>query len=352
MFAFIDIYFVETQIRATLPLPVVLFSTHRYCYPSFTSLVLHPNQQSRMTMLPEDVVGVCMEFLVLDAKTLHEFAKVCSKWHSAFLNHEPLWMELMRLRWRRTSKVRMTSGMYRARVLADRSFSPLRPKELAEIENCAAKFQNECPIYAEALRATGDVSPLGAPVLFCSVCQDKVYCALTQEELQYHRYQGRCVRFHRQVLLSSDGEPQTRANNIVNVLVVCPDGDEEGRSTRHLFAHAIKCAPHGNMTLAQFSASFVPKMEVKYSSFPSTTMMYHEATLEQAKTKFSASNSCDAIIIPTDMDPQRVDAALPHLIRDNVIRLTAIDYSDEKGVQELVKRLFLEYGDDYAMGFI
>ena len=174
---------------------------------------------SKMANLPHDVLGVVMQFLSDDVTTIHSgAAKVSSRWHTAFLEDEQLWTQLMRKRWPATKKRSMKASVFRARVLADRGLSPLKAEQLTEIENCNFEFEFKCPLYAELLKETGEKTASGQPVLFCDVCQSKVYTVVSKKELAERVSEHRCVMFDRR-LLDPRGNPKPER---FRVAVVAP----------------------------------------------------------------------------------------------------------------------------------
>ena len=246
-----------------------------------------------MSKLPADCIGVVAEFLATDATAAHQVAMVSSKWHAAFLDHEPLWALLMRQRWPMTSKKKMTHSVYRARVLADQGFSPLQPGQLSEIENCTFDFAFRCPMYAEALKTTDEVTKSGAPILFCEVCQQKVYTVLSKEELAEKRAEGRCVKFNRAML---DG---SLIRSKIQVLVLLDDTVPLEAMHRLLSTAAAQNPFYGT----EFSATFKP-LEVAYQQTGDTSLLYSTLTLDNLRLQGAnpKHQEFQEVLIPNGFD--------------------------------------------------
>ena len=244
-----------------------------------------------MSKLPADCIGVVAEFLATDATAAHQVAMVSSKWHAAFLDHEPLWALLMRQRWPMTSKKKMTHSVYRARVLADQGFSPLQPGQLSEIENCTFDFAFRCPMYAEALKTTDEVTKSGAPILFCDVCQRKVYTVLSKEELAEKRAEGRCVKFNRAILGGA------RAMSKVRVLVL-DDGVVTPQQLRSMLSVAAAFPSESDV----FSPTLNP-LE-KTSSFfddPDLALSFHTLSIKDLQLRENEPEFQE-VFLPTGFD--------------------------------------------------
>ena len=159
--------------------------------------------------IPQDVVGVIMEFFTPNLRELHDGpASVSKRWHSAFLDHQPLWRYFCRQRWPKTLRKDLTVEVYKKRRTVEIDCAPIQPSTFSytEIENCGFEFAFKCPMVAEMLSDTGEGPSPDKPILHCDACDKHVYTCTTMDELEENVAQERCVRFSRSIIAKSAGK--------------------------------------------------------------------------------------------------------------------------------------------------
>ena len=184
-------------------------------------------------------------------------------------------------------------------------------------------------MYAEALKPTNEVTKSGAPILFCDVCQQKVYTVRSKEELAEKRVEGRCVKFNRKLLDS------TTVGSLIRILVLVDDTNRD--KVRQLLV--IQATSLG----LDFGPTFQP-FEVLYEE-TDVKMQFHTLTLEEARR---SSLQFQEVVLP-EGNKFPVLSAIPGAAKAT---RNFVNYSSERSMSVLAMSFVEKYGEDEMMGDI
>jgi len=175
---------------------------------------------------------VCLYFSATPDSAACVYGRVCRRWRDVVCHHcDEMWAAFYRRAWPNefTRQVHRTFYAFAARAqllgLA-KPGTPFRDASALDIENCAAEFAFRCPMLASNLERTSDFTTSGMPVLFCHVCERRVYPVERQDELAAAIDGDRCVYMSPRTLLELRRDAALSEPD-VNVALVANDDDTE-----------------------------------------------------------------------------------------------------------------------------